>query len=253
MVILRTAVRVHKWLALLIGLQVFLWLLGGLVMSALPIERVRGEHNIASHPPLSAHADRLVSVSQAAQAAGFTSLDGAVLTGLAGHPAWRLQSGETISVVSAVDARILSPISETLAEEIANHDFLPESAVHSVQLLDTPPSEYAPGGPVWQIVFSDPDKTRLYVDPQTGVVRARRSDTWRLFDFFWRLHVMDYDDGADFNHPLLIISASLGVVVALAGLVILFFRMRRSVQLWRKSRQAKFAPHLSDGTGRIKP
>ena len=52
MMILRNAVRLHKWLALLIGLQVFLWLLGGLVMSALPIERVRGEHKIAEHPPL---------------------------------------------------------------------------------------------------------------------------------------------------------------------------------------------------------
>ncbi|WP_439636307.1 PepSY domain-containing protein [Oceanicaulis sp.] len=236
MMILRNTVRLHKWLALLIGFQVLLWLLGGLVMSALPIERVRSEHNIASHPPLSAQIDRLVPVSQAAQAAGLTSLDEAVLTGIAGQPVWRLQSGETISVVSAVDARILSPITATLAEEIANHDFLPQSAIQSVRLLDAPPSEYGPGGPVWQIVFSDPDNTRLYVDPQTGVVRARRSDTWRLFDFFWKLHVMDYDDGADFNHPLLIGAAFLGVLVSLAGLIILFFRMRRSFAVWRKTR-----------------
>lgn len=39
-----TASRMHKWLSLIIGLQVLIWMTSGLVMSALPIERVRGEH-----------------------------------------------------------------------------------------------------------------------------------------------------------------------------------------------------------------
>lgn len=238
MVILRTAVRVHKWLALLIGAQIMLWLLGGLVMSALPIERVRGEHNIASHPPLSATPETLVALTDAVQAAGLEAIDEAVLTAVTGEPAWRLQHGDLTVLVSARNGQRLSPVDESLARAIANHDFAPEANIESARLLNDPPSEYGPGGPVWQIVFADANNTRLYVDPDNGLVRARRSDTWRIFDFFWRLHVMDYDDGADFNHPLLIISASLGVMVALAGLVILFFRMRRSFQLWRKTRQA---------------
>ena len=128
---------------------------------------------------------------------------------------------------------------ETLARAIAEHDFAPDAQIESAQLLADPPSEYGPGGPVWQIVFADEGETRLYIDPDSGVVRGRRSDTWRLFDFFWKLHVMDYDDGADFNHPLLIGAAFLGVLVSMAGLVILFFRMRRSVTVWRQQRRQK--------------
>jgi hypothetical protein len=60
-----------------------------------------------------------------------------------------------------------------------------------------------------------------------------------MFDFFWRLHVMDYDDGADFNHPLLIISAGLGLIVSVSGLTILVFRMRRSYGQWQSTRRRR--------------
>jgi uncharacterized iron-regulated membrane protein len=236
MMILLNAVRLHKWLALLIGLQVFLWLLGGLVMSALPIEKVRSEHNIAEHAPLAVDPSSLIPVSQAARAAGLERVDEAMLTALTGAPVWRLQSADRTVVISADTGQVLTPVDEVLARAIAEHDFAPDVGIESARLLAEPPTEYAPGGPVWQIIFADDGHTRLYIDPESGLVRARRSDTWRLFDFFWKLHVMDYDDGADFNHPLLIGAAFLGVLVSLAGLVILFFRMRRSLMVWRSQR-----------------
>ena len=37
----RWTMWLHKWLALIIGVQVFIWLFGGFAMSALPIEQVR--------------------------------------------------------------------------------------------------------------------------------------------------------------------------------------------------------------------
>lgn len=237
MMILRTAVRVHKWLALIIGVQVLLWILGGLVMSALPIERVRGEHKIADHPPVLMTPEALIPLSDAARSAGFQTLDSAVLTSITDEPVWRLESRGRTRVISARSGEPLSFLDESLVRRIADYDFAPEAEIDSIRLLADPPSEYGPGGPVWQIVFADAEGTRLYVDPESGLVRARRSDTWRLFDFFWRLHVMDYDDGEDFNHPLLVIAASLGLAVALAGLVILIFRMRRSLAVWRAARK----------------
>ena len=39
---------------------------------------------------------------------------------------------------------------------------------------------------------------------------------------------MDYDDGEDFNHPLLVTAAGAGLFVALSGLVLLVFRLRRT-------------------------
>ncbi len=62
---------VHKWMGLLVGLQVLLWITGGLVMSWFEIERVRGEHNINTVEVAPLPADEiLLPVSQILAAAG---------------------------------------------------------------------------------------------------------------------------------------------------------------------------------------
>ena len=60
----------------------------------------------------------------------------------------------------------------------------------------------------------------MYLDPWTGDLLARRTDRWRIFDFLWMLHIMDFDTRDDFNHPLLQIAALLGLIVALGGFVL---------------------------------
>ena len=57
-----------------------------------------------------------------------------------------------------------------------------------------------------------------------------------MFDFFWMLHIMDFDEREDFNHPLLQIAAALGLIIALSGVVLWvlttrLFRRRESQQL----------------------
>jgi len=64
----------------------------------------------------------------------------------------------------------------------------------------------------------DARHTTLYVSPQTGEVVARRNDLWRAFDFVWMLHIMDYDEREDFNHPLLIATAATALLFVLSGL-----------------------------------
>ena len=130
--------------------------------------------------------------------------------------------------MDALTGQVLSPVSETMARDIALADYSGEAVISRAELLATPPAEYGRPGPVWQVVFSDDGETTLYVDPASAEVRARRSSTWRFYDFFWRLHVMDYDDGEDFNHPLLVTAAGAGLFVALSGLVLLVFRLRRT-------------------------
>ena len=67
---------------------------------------------------------------------------------------------------------------------------------------------------------------------------ARRNDRWRVFDFFWMLHVMDYRERENFNHPLLISMAGLALATVLAGLVLLVIRVRRSILVQRSKGRA---------------
>ena len=69
-VLLRWTIRIHKWLALAVGIQIVLWVMGGVVMSVIPIERVRGEHNIAPTVDQPLRLDGLISPDAAVLASG---------------------------------------------------------------------------------------------------------------------------------------------------------------------------------------
>jgi hypothetical protein len=50
-----------------------------------------------------------------------------------------------------------------------------------------------------------------------------RSDIWRLYDFFWMLHIMDYETLDDFNHPLLIAIAAFSLFITVSGIIFIYF------------------------------
>ena len=87
---------------------------------------------------------------------------------------------------------------------------------------------------VWQARFDDALQTRLYVDARSGELLAVRTEAWVLYDFFWRLHVMDYSEGEDFNNPLLRAAAPLALGLVLTGLVMSVLALRRA---WRRRHQ----------------
>ena len=104
---LRWSVRVHKWVALIVGLQILLWIAGGLVMSVIPIEQVRGEHKIAAPTPLLMVPTTILTLSEATDRAGLEQLNEATLGQLMGQPVWRLTGTEGQRlVVNAQDRRV---------------------------------------------------------------------------------------------------------------------------------------------------
>lgn len=226
----RWIVWAHKWLGLIIGVQVILWVLSGLLMTAIPIETVRGEHNIRKTDPVPLPMDGLPALSGIVTG-GVTRAE---LFMLNGAPAWRIdRDGAAHSLVDAKSGAVLSPLDAAAALAIAKADYAGATETKGVALIsDNPPIEYRAALPVWQVQFADKDNTRIYVSPLTAKVVARRTSTWRIYDFFWSLHIMDYSAREDFNHPLIVIAAALGLVLSLTGLWIVAVRFRPR---WKKT------------------
>ncbi len=246
----------HKWLALVVGLQVLAWAASGLFMSAVPIERVRGEHlvreaarpdlrqtiataapaadpaTLGTSPPTSSATPAVTATAlSAALAPVLGSVQGPVdaleLTQVDGRTVWRVQQGKHFTLVDATHGAVLSPLDAATARRIAAADYAGPGGVKSVTLLQAaPPIEYRGPLPVWQVQFNDPEGLRVYVSPATGKVVARRTNTWRIYDFLWSLHIMDYREHEDFNHPLLITCAAALLALALSGTVLLWRRFR---------------------------
>ena len=227
--------KIHRWLGLLMAIQIIAWMASGLWFSLYPIEQIRGEHLTAPPEPLAASegADAFGGVPPAPR------LRGALDTHFEGP--WTLQSasilrwdGEALWRVSGTHDEqpftrlvgadgVLPQLTRDAAVRLAHDQVLAPGAVRDVQWLEQAPPDSEVRGrplPLWQVRFEQPESLSLYLDPWTGEIVARRTDRWRVFDFLWMLHIMDFEARDDFNHPLLQVAAFLGLVVALGGVVL---------------------------------
>ncbi len=221
----RTVVQTaHRWLGLALAAQVVLWMASGVVMSWIPIEVVHGENAASSDiapelqvtsyfPPGGVLAD----FGPATQIEIRTWVD---------RPVYLVRGDERRALYDADTGERLSPIGEAAARRVAEFDFTGEGEIDSAKLMRTPPGEYRGVAPVWRVDFNDANKTRLYISPETGEVVARRNRFWRLYDFFWMLHIMDYTERENFNNPLIRIFAATGLLFALSGLWLVIVRLR---------------------------
>ena len=222
----RTASRIHKWLALIVGAQLLLWFASGALMSYLPIGDVRGEHlvdrDLAAPLPrgmdASAMAKLLDQLPSASTALRIVMVDGRAVA-LAEGPDDAIRRFDTRTGAA------MPPFDAAAAQRIAKAAWRGATNVETTaSLVTTESTEYRGRLPAWQVQVSDPDATRIYVEAHTGRIAAVRTSTWRLYDFFWGLHIMDWSGHENFNTPWLLAFAIGGLALALAGTVLLAMR-----------------------------
>jgi len=217
----------HKWIGLFIGIQIVLWMTGGLVMSVFPIEHVRGEHNIRELPPVTLAASEFaVPLDQVVAEFAPDGVRSATAKALLGRPVYDLE--RAIGGHILVDARTGGELTvdEGVVRALARADFAGAAPIAEIGLLSESSLEYRGPVPVWRVRFSDDEDTRLYFAADTGRIMARRNASWRLYDFFWMLHIMDYEGRENFNNPLVITAASFALFTVLMGIGLLAFRLR---------------------------
>ena len=228
----------HKWVGLLVGLQFVVWLGSGLMMSLLDPARIEGTAQRAPDTEAPAWPSGTVSPAAALRVATHpaATLDSGWLLD---RPVYRLQSPQGTEVVDARDGRRIA-IDATLALRVAQAayrgDGMPSSPRYLAKSLET----RANPDPVWRVDFSDAQDTTIYVSAHSGQVMEHRNATWRLFDIFWMLHIMDYGERVNFNNPLVVGMGIGGLWLALTGfwLLVASFRLHEFIpRRWRRQRQ----------------
>lgn len=66
----------------------------------------------------------------------------------------------------------------------------------------------------------------FYFSADDGRLVQARNETWRLFDFFWMLHTMDFRTRDNFNNPLVITIGFAALWLSLSGFLLLFRSFR---------------------------
>lgn len=237
--------RWHRWLGWLVALQVLAWVAGGFVFTWLPFKSwVKAEDTVA-RPAQPLPADWAEQVARHLAQAGSTPPVVSVQSAItAGGPALRLRHVKGETWISARGGALAVP-DEAAISTFARGLYRGEGKLADVRLLADVPArlfivrETAGRRNLWRASFDDALATRLYVDARSGELVAVRNHAWVLYDFFWRLHLMDYADGEDFNHVLVQAAALLAFALAVTGLVLSVLALRRS---WRSAQRHRDLP-----------
>ena len=208
--------KTHKYLSILISIQLLLWTISGIYFAFNQIELVRGEQyrlpqvfsidlgkiNLVLDSVKNIQVVRRfgeeIFIVRKESGTEYLNLEGVALE--------KLSREEAKSIVSSVTS--LTPLA---VEEIDD----PE-----------PGSEYRGRNlPLFKVVTQDQenDEINVYVDAISGQVVAIRSQQWRLWDLMWGLHIMDWETRDEINNWLLKLFSVLALISSLTG-VFIFFR-----------------------------
>ena len=227
--------KFHKWIGLVIAIQFVLWMASGVVMSLLDADTVRGRQSRAE-PPASRIWPADAMPVDAVLAASTRAAKTITSAWLLDTPVYQLAGEQATWMVRAADAQPVA-LDAALARRIAQASYAGSATAAPARLLKYTPETRSHKESVWRIDFPDADETSVYVSAQTGHVLEHRNNTWRLFDFFWMLHIMDYAQRTDFNNSLLLTSAIGGLSMAVSGVWLLFASLRLSEIIPRRLRR----------------
>ncbi|PHR61653.1 MAG: hypothetical protein COA43_02685 [Robiginitomaculum sp.] len=227
----RSLTRVHKWAGLILGVQIMLWFASGFFMSFFSIDKVHGDH-MAEKQIAPLHIENIVSVKTAlSQYPNMnddqtnTALRKIILRSALGHPIWEVEGASGLVRVDAKTGLLWQGVSEAQIRTAAKTYYKGVQSPHTVLKLDTAPKDYNSIVPVWQITYDDRAKTHLYISPQTGELLKVRTRLWRVFDFMWMLHIMDYKNRDNINLWWLKLLSFCALLFSLTGIGLVIHRI----------------------------
>lgn len=229
--------KLHRYLGVLFGIQFLFWTLGGLYFSWTNIKEIRGE-DLRKEEPSQAIDSSTASPSSIIQQVRMQDtvmhIKSVQLADILGKPFYQITfyNGTRLKTQLA-DARtgtLRGPLTEAEAINVAKSRLKKEGSVSSAQYLATTNAhhEYREKPlPAYAITFSGNIHTTVYVSAEMGTVQSFRNKRWRIFDFLWMLHTMDYQGRDNINNWLLRIFSACSLFTILSGFMLFIVSRKR--------------------------
>lgn len=220
----KTIRKYHKWLMAFLGIQFVVWSITGAYMVLFDIDYIHGNDLVDNHQTFIPSDSINVSLSELAEQ--YPKLQNISLSVLVDRPIYRFNIGTDNYLVDAASGQQLSPLSQQLAIQVARHQYTGTGNVISAQLIEeNPPYELSARHlPAWRVDFDNFGSPSIYISATYGQVVTKRHQWWRLFDWMFRFHVMDYQD-SEVDNSLLFAFALLGILASISGIFLVYFHL----------------------------
>ncbi|HIA92944.1 MAG TPA: hypothetical protein EYO10_03010 [Gammaproteobacteria bacterium] len=223
--------KAHRWLGLIVSIQLLMWTASGLFFSIPDITDVRGEQYLSQTHSININQlarENIVPISAIIDTAkiNLEANETVLLKHRAGRLIYQVEKNapEKKLIFDALTGQPMTYITPTEALSIVvdRTELSPTEAV----LINEPKTGSEFRGrdlPLYKVTVTKPKKGIVYVDPVTGEIAAIRTKLWRAWDFLWSLHIMDYQERDDFSQWLLRLFSALGVLTVLSGIILWFY------------------------------
>ncbi|MBF8962047.1 PepSY domain-containing protein [Pontibacter sp. FD36] len=234
--------KTHRYLGLVTGIQFVMWTIGGIYFSFSDIDEIHGDYQRKQHSTTFSPGMELVSPAEVLKyfSAG-SAITSVKLIDILGEPHYQISyhpdstlhesshahTTTLTQLAVAATGELRPPLTEQESVQIARNSFIDEAHVTKVEYLTNENinghHEYRSGAlPAWAVTMEHPTQTTVYVAAEQGVVTRFRNNKWRVFDFLWMLHTMDYQGRDNFGNLLLRVFSIAGIVNILSGFALYF-------------------------------
>lgn len=223
----------HRYLGVILGIQFLLWTLGGLYFSWTNIKEIRGDH-LKKQTPLLTKSDVLVSPSLLMTNLNHQdSIVSLEAISVLRRPTYRMvvqkASQKSVFLYDAKTGVLQEPLNQEESITVAREKLAVAASIQTVEYLVEAGKHHEYRGrplPAYAVTFGEPANTTVYVSTEYGEVQTFRSTQWRIFDFLWMLHTMDYQERDNFNNLLIRAFALFGLFTILSGFSLYIFTSR---------------------------
>ncbi len=241
MVTRQTALKIrkaHRYLGLFLGIQFIMWTVSGLYFSWTDIDEIHGDQFLNQTMTKTSFSN-LTSPTEIDSNKDITSLK---LLNIADKPYYWVnenelfdaRTGDSKNGITKEEALYIAKKNirddlkvasiDTLTETGGHHEFRQRKDVGKL--------------PAYVVSYSNDESLKAYISVNNGQFQTIRHRDWRIFDFLWMTHTMDYEGRDDFNNWILRIFSVLGLITVFSGFL-LWYTSSPTVRKWTSSKKKK--------------
>jgi uncharacterized iron-regulated membrane protein len=217
--------RTHRYLGVILGIQFLFWTISGLYFSWTNIDEIHGDFQHKPPPKLTSGIHLISPDSVFKQVIDKPVFINSIqLVAILQKPFYSINytaKKESKTILANAETGIIrNRITKEEAIQIAAESFNGKPAVQLVEYITATNHhhEYREKPlPAWAVTFAHPTNTTVYVSAEQGKVESFRNNKWRIFDFLWMGHTMDYQSRDNINNWLLRIFSLFGLITVLSG------------------------------------
>ena len=203
----------HKYLSLVISIQLLLWTISGIYFAFNKIELVRGEQYLIEQKVSKLNLKEVESSFSGKNVNFVRRLDEWII---------KVETDSGFSYTDLQGQNLDELNSEEVREVVRQSTNLKPLMVQRIDKPEIRAEFRGRNLPIFKVATSTTDNINVYVDAFTGEVTAIRSDSWRIWDFLWGAHIIDYSERENINNFLIKILSILALLSSLSGIVLFF-------------------------------